>query len=163
MLISYIGLYSGIFWLAEMKTDFVVAGYIFYNNKVLLIHHAKLDLWLPVGGHIDKDETPDDALIREIKEETGIDVEILNKSSIPLDGNIKKNLAVPFYVNVHSVVDQDHCCFFYVCKAKNPKAIKINHELKNFGWFSKEGLNADHITADVRNIALKAFEIFGLG
>jgi uncharacterized cupin superfamily protein len=31
-----------------MKTDLVVAGYIIHQNKVLLIHHRKLDLWLPV-------------------------------------------------------------------------------------------------------------------
>ena len=59
-----------------MKTDLVVAGYIFSKDKVLLIHHKKLDLWLPVGGHIEKNETPDEALLREIKEEIGIDVRI---------------------------------------------------------------------------------------
>ncbi|MCR4280214.1 MAG: hypothetical protein NUV82_02175 [Candidatus Komeilibacteria bacterium] len=41
-----------------MKTDLVVAGYIFHQNKVLLVHHTKLGLWLPVGGHIDANETP---------------------------------------------------------------------------------------------------------
>ena len=57
-----------------MKTDLVVAGFIFFENKVLLVHHKKLDLWLPVGGHIKKNETPDGALLREIKEKTKINV-----------------------------------------------------------------------------------------
>jgi len=143
-----------------MKTDLVVAGYIIHENKVLLIHHKKLDLWLPVGGHIDKDETPDDALLREIKEETGIDVEILNKTDIPLEGNLKRNLATPFYVNVHNVNDHDHCCLFYVCKAINPEKLKINKELKNFDWFSREDLDKEHVPVDVKNIALKAFGLF---
>lgn len=144
-----------------MKTDLVVAGYIFHKGKVLLVHHKKLELWLPVGGHIDKNETPDGALLREIKEEVGIDAEILNKNNAPLKGNIKKNLAIPFYVNVHSAGDHEHCCFFYICKAINPEKLRINHELKNFGWFSKEDLNKHYITTDVRNIALKAFELIG--
>ena len=82
-----------------MKTDLVVAGYILKEDKVLLIHHKKLDVWLPVGGHIDENETPDQALVREIKEEIGIDVEILNKLDLPKEGTVKYNLAAPFHVN----------------------------------------------------------------
>jgi 8-oxo-dGTP pyrophosphatase MutT (NUDIX family) len=143
-----------------MKTDLVVAGYIFHGDKVLLIHHKKLDLWLPVGGHIDENETPDQALLREIKEEIGIDVDILNKSSLSQEGNIKRNLATPFYANVHSVGDHDHCCLFYICKAINPEKLMINKELKNFEWFTKDDLNKDHVPIDVRNQCLKAFGLF---
>ena len=143
-----------------MKTDLVVAGYILHENKVLLIHHGKLDLWLPVGGHIEENETPDQALLREIKEEIGIDVEILNKIDLPLGGAAKYNLATPFYVNVHSVGDHDHCCLFYICKALNPEKLEMNNELKNFGWYTKEDLNNDHIPADVKNQCLKVFELY---
>lgn len=143
-----------------MKTDLVVAGYIFNRNKVLLIHHKKLDLWLPVGGHIQENETPDDALLREIREEVGIDVEIINNNKFGMKGNVKKNLAIPFNVNLHSVGDHDHCCLFYICKAIDASKLKINHnELKNYEWFSKEELNQNHVPADVRAMALKGFEI----
>jgi len=144
-----------------MKTDLVVAGYIFHNDKVLLIHHRFLDMWLPVGGHIDKNETPDEALLRETKEEVGIDIEILGKNNIPLNGNVKKNLAVPFHVNVHPVHGHEHCCFFYVCKAINPEKLKINHELKGFRWLTKEELYDNNLATDVRDIGLKAFELIG--
>jgi 8-oxo-dGTP diphosphatase len=117
-------------------------------------------LWLPVGGHIDKDEMPDEALLREIKEETDLDVKILNSSDIPLEGNVKKNLKIPFYVNVHSVGNHDHCTFFYVCKALNPESLQINKELKNFKWVSKDDLEQDFIPVDVKNIAKKAFDQF---
>lgn len=143
-----------------MKTDLVVAGYIYDKGKVLLIHHKKLDLWLPVGGHIKENETPDDALLREIKEEIGIDVEILKNNSFSGNGNVMKNLAIPFNVNVHSVGDHNHCCFFYVCKTVNGNKININHnELKDFEWFTKEHLSQNRIPADVREMALKGFEI----
>ena len=58
----------------QRKIDLTVGGYIIHNNKVLLIHHNKLNLWLPVGGHIDENETPDQALRREIKEEVNLDI-----------------------------------------------------------------------------------------
>jgi len=125
----------------------------------LLIHHGKLDLWLPVGGHIEKDETPDEALIREIKEETNLDVEILNKPDISTEGNIENVLATPVHVNVHSVGDHDHCSFFYVCRAKNPETLKINEELKGFKWVTKEELQEDFVPVGVRNFTLKAFEV----
>jgi len=143
-----------------MKIDLVVTGYIIHENKVLLIHHKSLDLWLAVGGHIDENETPDQALLREIKEEIGIDVEILNVSDLPKVGNVKYNLATPFYVNVHSVGDHDHCSLYYVCRAINPEQLKINDELKNFAWFSKNDLNKEHIPVNVKNECLKAFELY---
>jgi 8-oxo-dGTP pyrophosphatase MutT (NUDIX family) len=144
-----------------MKTDLVIEGLLIHNNKVLLIHHKKLNSWFPPGGHIEKNETPDDAVKREFKEELSLDVEILNKNDIPMGGNIIRQLAVPFYVNVHRVGDHDHCCFFYLCKLKNTEKLKINKsELKDFGWFSVKELNQDFIPADVRNIARKAFELY---
>jgi len=144
-----------------MKTDLVVAGFIFKEDKVLLIHHKKLNKWLPPGGHINKDETPDEALIREIKEETNLDVEIINKSDLPLEGDVKKQLALPFYINVHSVDDHDHCCLFYLCNLNNKSELNINrNELKNFNWFSLEDLKKEIVSADVSNIAKKAFGIW---
>ena len=144
----------------ETKTHMTVGAYIIHDNKVLLIHHKKLDIWIPPGGHIDENETPDEALKRELKEELNMEIEILNRNDLPLEGNIKKQLAIPFYVNVHNVGDHDHCCLFYVCKPKTLQ-IKVNEkELNNFGWFSKEELNQKHIPADVRNASLNAFDLY---
>jgi 8-oxo-dGTP pyrophosphatase MutT (NUDIX family) len=146
-----------------MKTDLVVEAFLIYNNKVLLVYHKKLNFWLPPGGHIEKNETPDETVLREFKEEVGLDVEILNRNDVLMEGKIVKQLAVPFYVNVHNVGDHDHCCLFYLCTTKYPEKIKINKsELKDFGWFSAEELDQKLIPADVRNIAMKAFDLFKL-
>ena len=144
-----------------MKTDFVVAGFIVHNDRLLLIHHNKLNLWLPPGGHIDANETPDAALHREILEETGISIEILNRNDIPPGGNVRHNLAVPFFANVHSVGDHDHCCFYYLCRALNPEVLKINEEVKASAWFSGADLHKPIVPVDVRNMGLKAFELYG--
>jgi 8-oxo-dGTP pyrophosphatase MutT (NUDIX family) len=142
-----------------MKTDLVVAGYIIHKGRVLLVHHRKLDRWLPPGGHIEANETPDQALRREVREELGISIALLMQAPVPQQGNVRKNLALPFHVNVHPVGDHDHCCLFYLCKPINPEQISINNELKDARWFSRDELAEEHIPEDVRLIAQHAFTI----
>ena len=150
-----------------MKTDLVIGGYLIREGKVLLIHHKAIDSWFPVGGHIEKNETPDEAVVREFKEELNIDVEVLNKNDVPDEGNIVRQLPVPLYVNIHrikginDVEDHDHCCLFYLCKPKKLNNLEINKsEIKDYAWFTPEELYQDYIPPDTRNIALKAFELF---
>ena len=48
-----------------MKKDFVATGFVVYKDKTLLVRHKKLNTWLPPGGHIHEEETPEEALKRE--------------------------------------------------------------------------------------------------
>ena len=41
---------------------------------VVLLEHKRLGIWLQPGGHIDPEETPWDAALRESREETGLEV-----------------------------------------------------------------------------------------
>ena len=143
-----------------MKTDLVVTGFIFNDNKLLLIHHDKLNKWLPVGGHIEKDEVPDDAMLREAKEETNLDIELISKPEVPEVGDIKRSLSNPFHLNVHSVGDHDHCTLCYICRANNPKSLRLNNEVRDSKWVTKEELNNSSISEGVKLIALKAFDIY---
>ena len=59
--------------------DFTVAIFVVNDEKVLLIHHRKLNRWLPLGGHIELDEDPEQAALREAREESGFDVELLGE------------------------------------------------------------------------------------
>jgi 8-oxo-dGTP pyrophosphatase MutT (NUDIX family) len=49
--------------------DFTVAIFVVHQHRVLLIRHRKLDKWLPLGGHVELDEYPDQAALREAREE----------------------------------------------------------------------------------------------
>jgi 8-oxo-dGTP diphosphatase len=53
----------------------VASGVLLKKGKVLLIRHRKLGVYLYPGGHVEKDETPVEAVIREFEEETGLRVE----------------------------------------------------------------------------------------
>lgn len=141
-----------------MKTDLTVSAYIIKNRKTLLVHHVKTGLWLPPGGHIEENETPDKALIREIKQEIGLEIKILNTPKIPHKGNIIEQLAIPFYCNTHKLIDHLHYCSFYICKPLTKEIVLDEKEIKGYGWFSKKDLFQEKIPLDVKNIGLLAFE-----
>jgi len=68
------------------------------NNpkKMLLLHHKKLGKWLQPGGHIEQHENPIETAIREVKEETGIDISFLT-DDIQIIDEEGKFLPVPTF------------------------------------------------------------------
>ena len=65
---------------AKVGHDFLLAtaatGLVFDDaGRVLLARHSNAGLWLAPGGAIDPDESPADAVVRELWEETGLHVE----------------------------------------------------------------------------------------
>jgi 8-oxo-dGTP diphosphatase len=62
--------------------------YMEQNNKFLMLYRNKKkkdinkNKYIGIGGHVESNETPDQAVIREVKEETGLDLLSFNKSGI---------------------------------------------------------------------------------
>ena len=60
------------------KTNLTTLCYIEKDGKYLMMHRVKKehdinhDKWVGVGGHFEPDETPEECLLREVKEETGL-------------------------------------------------------------------------------------------
>ena len=84
------------------KIDFTVAIFVVHEEKILLIHHRKLDKWLPLGGHIELDEDPEQAALREAKEESGLDVELLGERP-PTTGPGTRALIAPRFLDIHRI------------------------------------------------------------
>ena len=64
-------------WVAGVDKRFTSSGYLVRGDKVLLVNHRIFRLWLPIGGHIERDEDPVETLHREAREESGFEIEIL--------------------------------------------------------------------------------------
>jgi ADP-ribose pyrophosphatase YjhB (NUDIX family) len=60
-----------------MRRHFTVTGFLSHDGRTAL-HWHRLNAWLPPGGHVEPDEDPVQAVLREILEETGIEAELLN-------------------------------------------------------------------------------------
>jgi len=59
------------------KIRFRVCGILEFEGCILLINHSKKGkLWLPPGGAVAFEESAHEALIREFKEECGLEIEV---------------------------------------------------------------------------------------
>ena len=64
----------------KMKSNLTTLCYIEQDEKYLMMHRVKKekdinkDKWVGVGGHFEKDESPEECLIREVKEETNLEL-----------------------------------------------------------------------------------------
>lgn len=143
-----------------MRLELVVAASVVRDARVLLVWHKRHQEWLPPGGHIKENETPDDAVVREVREETGLEIEFTNqRNALSIEG-AKRKLPIPFFADVHNVGDHDHCCFYYLVKPKNlEQRVRLNlNEVEDYCWFADSELNAKGIPADVKHISRHALK-----
>ena len=100
------------------KIDFTVAIFVVHDKKILLIHHRKLDQWLPLGGHIELDEDPEQAALREAKEESGLDVELLGERP-PTTSPGTRALIAPRFLDIHRITEtHEHIGLIYWARPK---------------------------------------------
>jgi ADP-ribose pyrophosphatase YjhB (NUDIX family) len=140
------------------ELDIVVAGFPVHDGETLLVLHDKLERWLPPGGHIEENETPDEAVRREIREELDMKVEPFPHNGLKRKGQVKANLARPFHVNVHDVGDHDHCCLFYACRPESTEANLKRDEVRDARWFFPSELEAERVPGDVEDLGKLALE-----
>lgn len=111
------------------KIDFTVEVFIVYKNKILLRKHDKFNKWLSVGGHIELDEDPNEAAIRETKEEVGLDIELVGKKGdYVADDKTYFELVPPRYLGRNRLSQtHEHVVFVYFAKAKDD-IINVQYE-----------------------------------
>jgi 8-oxo-dGTP pyrophosphatase MutT (NUDIX family) len=112
-------------------------------KKVLLIHHKKLNKWQQPGGHVEIDENPVECAIREVKEETGVDIGILNDQVQVLDGG-DKFLPAPTFLQEQNIPQfgeepaHYHLDINYVVEIDEQKLKHSDKEAHGIGWFTKK-------------------------
>ena len=106
----------------------VVAGLIKNKNKILLCRSSKWsDLWVVPGGGIEYGETIEEAIKREIKEETGLDVEF------------EKILFVQELIEPKDYCKKKHLISLEcICSTRNDTVTLDNKELQDYKWVTPE-------------------------
>lgn len=124
---------------------------IIKGKKTLLVQRAHDDVWMPgkwsfAGGETDKGETLEQGLKREIKEETGLDVELEDLAYLPEISYKKKHA-------------------FFACKKVSGKTeINANgvHEHEAARWVERSEISKMDTVPDVADVVDEAFKMLGV-
>jgi 8-oxo-dGTP pyrophosphatase MutT (NUDIX family) len=124
------------------KIDFTVAIFVVQDSRVLLIHHRKLDKWLPLGGHIEREEDPEQAALREAREESGLDVELVGERP-PTTEPGTRALIAPRFLDIHRITEtHEHIGMIYWARPKNGTLTLAKLEHHDLRWCSSTELDA---------------------
>jgi 8-oxo-dGTP pyrophosphatase MutT (NUDIX family) len=124
------------------KIDFTVAIFVVHENRILLIHHRKLDKWLPVGGHVELDEDPEQAALREAREESGFEVELIGERP-PTTGAGTRALIAPRFLDIHRITDtHEHIGLIYWARPKQGELRLAEAEHHDIRWCRGDELDA---------------------
>jgi 8-oxo-dGTP pyrophosphatase MutT (NUDIX family) len=159
-------------------------GFLVHQNRILLVKHKKLGIWLAPGGHLENDEQPHQTAEREVFEETNIHVEAV--SAVPLtQSDHSQYLPVPLAVNLHWISQENyqarinspdptqphstplwpkgceqHLGYIYLVKPVGGLGIKHDpNESDGIDWFTPEQLDSLETKDDLKSEMKLAFRL----
>ena len=143
---------------AERPTrDFTATTFVVRDDHTLLLWHNKIQAWLPPGGHIDEDELPEEAALREVREETGLAVELLGTSGKLGSVDV---LLRPECILLEDI-DEGHqhidLIYFATVDDGDEESIDLR-EAAESRWCSWKDLGAAEIAEDIRHLGRQAIE-----
>lgn len=141
------------------KIDFTVEVFVVYKDKVLLRLHDKHGIWLSVGGHIELDENPNQAALREVKEEVGLDIKLFKdpKQFERKEENYEE-LIPPKFMNIHRISPtHEHVTLTYFGISETDQVVP-EKEGDKWLWASKADLETLDLSPSIKFYAQKALE-----
>jgi 8-oxo-dGTP pyrophosphatase MutT (NUDIX family) len=97
------------------------------QSQVLLTHHANLDRWMQLGGHVEDDPSIESAALREAQEESGLSSIVLATGQI-------------FDLDIHEIPQSPkaaahlHYDVRFLFNADPTEPLQISSESKNLKW-----------------------------
>ena len=158
-----------------MERHFTVSGFVSRDGRTAL-HWHRLGLWLPAGGHIEPDEDPIEAVLREVREETGLDVAVLPAASavalpaVALPA-LPRQLPPPVTIGVYDIADvtpHQHIDFVYFTRPLGAGTAELPDNDLGWRWVSEaelaaaaplprpDGTGTTAVPDDVRRLGLAA-------
>lgn len=145
----------------EITRHFTVTTTIIHKNKVLLHFHKSLKKWLPIGGHIDRDELPEEAAIREAKEEAGLDIQLYDPDK-KIEVKDVRQLKMPMHIMLHNInAFHQHIDLAYYATTETFNLEPEKGETKNLRWFTKDEIEKEKMPDNAKLQALEALDVLG--
>jgi ADP-ribose pyrophosphatase YjhB (NUDIX family) len=140
-------------------------AFIVHQNKILLVKHKKLGIWLAPGGHVEPQELPHQTALRETFEEAGIKGRVISAQPIR-SGHNSQYLPLPFAVNLHWISQnnyqarqkdhqfhgcEQHLVYCYLVKPQGSLNLTQNlTETDGIGWFTQKQIQSLDTAPDIR-------------
>jgi 8-oxo-dGTP pyrophosphatase MutT (NUDIX family) len=146
----------------QLLRHFTVAVFVVHHERVLLHYHRKLGKWLPPGGHIEDNELPDDAAVREVREETGIRARLVGGRGLAIDD--PRQLVVPAGIQVENIYPgHQHVDLVYFARPDpdDVGAAEVDPclaESDQVGWYAAPDLPALGASDEIQAWARRALD-----
>ncbi|NBU69316.1 MAG: NUDIX domain-containing protein, partial [Verrucomicrobia bacterium] len=93
-----------------------------------------LGQWLPIGGHIELDEDPEQAAYREAREESGLEIELIGERQ-PTTGPGTRALVRPRFLDIHRVSPtHEHIGIIYLARPRGGTVTLAPAEHHDIRW-----------------------------
>ncbi|MCX6767392.1 MAG: NUDIX hydrolase [Candidatus Micrarchaeota archaeon] len=139
-------------------THYTVSVFVIDKQRILFLKQNRSPFWLLPGGHIEDSELPHEAAIREVLEETGLRVELLEKADEA--SRTKTAIPLPLPHHVRMLPCRNKRDFDMVFTARVTEGnLKLDSESKEARWFSKqELLNNPEIGPHTKYYSIKTLD-----
>lgn len=116
------------------------------NRKILLVKHRDFKKWVQPGGHLEYNETPEEAATREVFEETNIKVKLLG-DRFPREDDFIRPLGIQCnrkegYMQIDIL--------YYGVPIGNTEPVVDDEETISARWFSREELDELNVFEDIK-------------
>jgi 8-oxo-dGTP pyrophosphatase MutT (NUDIX family) len=158
-----------------VKRHFTATGFVVDGSRTLLHWHKRLGQWMPPGGHIEDDEDPVQAVLREIQEETGLAAEVIPTRSAASFG-YPEQVPPPYTILIEDIPGpgepHKHIDMIYFCRIVDGSARQLAND-PTLRWVEEKELRAAAVLEvarcgvsavvpeDVRELALIAIQAAG--
>lgn len=134
--------------------DFAATTFVVEDGRTLLLWHLKTRAWLPPGGHVEPNELPDDAAVREVHEETGLTVELLGETRRWGTVGVLRR---PFCVLLERIAPgHEHVDLIYYARVTGGILRLDPREASAHRWCTSEDLGGADIAEDIRILGREA-------
>ena len=138
----------------DVRRAFSVAVYARRGDRVLVIEHRRLQTWLPIGGELEAGETPLEAAVRELREETGL-VGAFRPLVDALDGVPAGLIGYEEHMAGSKGL---HLNFVFVTQVAADAEVAPNHEFGAWRWVDRAELEQLASPLNVRQFGYLALD-----